>query len=207
MAIIRLPRLPSNWKDQPQLFERYWDEAMRSIEKTLNELLSIPAIQDSLDSVATSAADAQAAADAAAAAAVAAQDAADLAQSGVSGNSAELSLANSYVSGFTPPLVTADTAGIVTIGAHTRVYGDSTLNPSVSVAGASVATGAAANDIIRIYYVDAARAGGSVSYLYSIDPAPVALQTGDTHVVGVVTVPTVGSNTGNIIRPPSYLEP
>lgn len=29
---LRFPRLPVNWKDQPQLFERYWDITMNTLE-------------------------------------------------------------------------------------------------------------------------------------------------------------------------------
>ncbi len=34
MTTVKLPRLPVNWRDQPQLFETYWDQAMTSIETT-----------------------------------------------------------------------------------------------------------------------------------------------------------------------------
>lgn len=36
-----MPRLYLNWKDQPELFERYWDQAMAKIEelqKLVNDL-------------------------------------------------------------------------------------------------------------------------------------------------------------------------
>lgn len=51
MATFKLPRLPVGWDKQPQLFERYWDEAMTSLEKTLNEILQIPVIQAGLAGV------------------------------------------------------------------------------------------------------------------------------------------------------------
>lgn len=53
MAILKLPRLPVNWKDQPQLFERYWDDLCRQLEKTLNAILDIPGIQAAIASTAT----------------------------------------------------------------------------------------------------------------------------------------------------------
>jgi hypothetical protein len=52
---LKLPRLPVNWDKQPQLFERYWDEAMTKLEKTLNDILQIPIIQAGLTSVKLSA--------------------------------------------------------------------------------------------------------------------------------------------------------
>ena len=36
MMGVRLARLPVNWKEQPLLFERYWDESMTTIEKGFN---------------------------------------------------------------------------------------------------------------------------------------------------------------------------
>lgn len=32
---LRLPRLPLNWRDQPQLFERYWDGVLTSLETNI----------------------------------------------------------------------------------------------------------------------------------------------------------------------------
>ena len=32
---FKLPRLPINWRDQPQLFERYWDSVLSGLEKTV----------------------------------------------------------------------------------------------------------------------------------------------------------------------------
>lgn len=52
---IRLPRLTVGWKEQPQLFERYWDEVMTSLETSLNAILAIPAIEAALAAVTTTA--------------------------------------------------------------------------------------------------------------------------------------------------------
>jgi hypothetical protein len=71
---FKLPRLPFNWKEQPQLFERYWDEVARKLEEVLTTILSVPAIEAAV-------AAAQAAADSAQADALAAQAAAATAQS------------------------------------------------------------------------------------------------------------------------------
>jgi hypothetical protein len=32
---FKLPRLPINWREQPQLFERYWDSVLSGLEKTV----------------------------------------------------------------------------------------------------------------------------------------------------------------------------
>ena len=189
---FRLPRLPVNWKEQPQLFERYWDETLFSLEKTLNVILDIPLIK-------------QAVADAQAAAAVA-QTAASTARNAIDNQASMTSLVNSYTSGFTGALLTANTSGTVTIQTHNRVYGDSTLNPTVSVAGSSISTGASAGNTVRIYYDDPSRAGGAVTYLFTIDPATPPVQGGSRHSVGAVVIPSSGTNGGKNLGPPGYIE-
>jgi len=187
LLMIKLPRLPYGWKDQPQLFERYWHEAMSQIEKNINDLLSIPAIE---------------------AAIVAAQTAADNANAAAANVTSDSSLINSYVdsASYSGSLITCDNAGSITIQTHTRVYGDSTLNPSVSVTGATItATGAVAGDIVRIYYNDSSRTGGAVTYSYTIDPAAPPVQKGTVHSVGVVEVPVVGTTDGQEIKNPGYV--
>lgn len=188
---FRLPRLPFNWKEQPQLFERYWDETLSNLEKTLNAILDIPLIEQAV-------ADAQAAA-------AAAQGAADTAQSAVDGQASETSLVNSYTNGFVGSLISADSAGNVTIASHTRVYGNPTLNPNRSITGATFSTTGGAGDIIRVYYDDPTRAGGAVTYQYTVDPAAGPVQTGNRHSVGAVKIPAAGSQDGNYIRPPGYI--
>lgn len=204
---LRLSRLPTNWKDQPQLFERYWDETLNQIEKNINQLLSVPIIQQQLAATQTAVVAAQAAAAAAMLAADTAQTAANTVTTTANNTAREASLSTSYINVVTSPLISVTSGGVVTIQTHTRVYGNTTLNPSVSVTGGSVATGAASGAVIRIYYVDATRAGGAVSYLYTVDGVnPPPVQTGDTHSVGVVTVPATGSADGKFIRPPGYIE-
>lgn len=44
--MIRLPRLPWGWKEQPQLFERYWDETMSQIEKNFEAAKTAQAAAD-----------------------------------------------------------------------------------------------------------------------------------------------------------------
>lgn len=190
MATVKLARLPTNWQDQPKLVERYWDSAMTEIEKTLNAILAIPLIEDALADLDTAIAAADAAAASANAAAISV--------------TSESSLVNSYPSGVS---ITADNLGDVTITTHNRVYGDSVLNPTVSVTGDVISTGAASGSVVRIYYSDPTRAGGTVSYLFTVDPAAPPVQGGDIHSVGAVTIPAAGTQGGNGLRPPGYVEP
>lgn len=97
---------------------------------------------------------------------------------------ASIDLSTSY----TDPVgvLTASSAGTVTIAAHNRVYASGT---SVSVNGGSV-SGFAPGDYVTVYYSDPARAGGAVTYLGTTE---AVAQTGDRHVVGTATIPAVGS--------------
>lgn len=193
MATVKLPRLPVNWQEQPELVRRYWDSTMTEIEKTLNAILQIPLIEEALKNLDEAVANANAAAASANAAANQAKQ--------------NESLVNSYVNGFTPPLISADATGVVTIANHTRVYGDSSLNPSRSVIGGTIPTGATPGSVVRVYYSDPSRAGGAVTYLYTVDPAPPVAQGGNIHSVGAVTIPATGTGGGNFIKPPGFVEP
>ncbi len=207
MATVKLPRLWNNWQSMPpHLFERYWDEAMSNIEETLNAILSIPAIEEALEDLDTATQAALDAADNANTAAADAQTAADTAQNTADAQRTEASIANSYVENFTPPLLSADSTGVVTIANHDRHYGDSTLNPTVSVTGDTIATGSASGSVIRVYYDDATRAGGAVTYQFTVDPAAPPVQGGSRHSVGAVTIPVAGSSDGNYVKPPGYVE-
>lgn len=203
---IKLPRLPANQKivdDQgyPTLvYSLWWQQVAETLEEALN------AITTALDAagIAIDAAEAaQMAADSANAAAVAAQTAADNAQMGADNSAAETSIAASGVTNFTPPLLSADTAGNVTIANHDRLYGDGT---SVSVTGGVVATGEPPTTAVWIFYDQPSRAGGAVTYQYSTDSND-SLQTGDRHSIGAVTIPNVGTTPGNPVRPRGYAEP
>lgn len=195
MAIdpLKLPRLTYGWDKQPQLLERYWDIQATKLEGVLNQILTIPLIIDAL-------ADLEAATQAA-------QDAADNANAAADAVTSESSLVNSYPSNFTAPLISADNTGLVTIANHDRVYGDSTLNPTVAVTGDTIATGEAAGTIVRVYYNDPTRAGGAVTYLFTVDPADPPVQGGNTHVIGAVEIPAAGSVDGGYVRPPGYTGP
>lgn len=184
MAAFKLPRSFHGWMDRPEVFPRYWDEAMGKIETFANDVLAIPEIQAALAALA--------------AATTAATDA-------TAAQARENSLVRSYVDNFTPPLVSADSAGNVTIATHYRVYGDPVLNPTVSVTGATIPTTGVTDDVIRVYYNDPTRAGGGVTYLYTVDPASPPVQSGDLHSVAAVQIPAAGSNDGNYVQPPGYV--
>lgn len=187
---VKLPRLFDKWEKQPKLLERYWDRAMTQLEDVLNQILAIPAIEAALVAVAAATA-------AANAAAANAQNAAD-------GITTDQSLVNSFPTNYVDPLVSSDNVGNVTIANHDRQYGDPVLNPTVAVTGAVVPTTGIPGDIIRIYYNDPTRAGGAVTYLYTIDPAPIPVQTGNVHNVGSVEVPAAGTADGGVVRPPGW---
>lgn len=136
-----------------------------------------------------------------------AQDSADQAQGAVDQSNSETSIVSSYPSNFTPPLISADNTGLVSIANHDRVYGDSTLNPTAAVTGDSISTGQPAGSIVRIYYNDPTRAGGAVTYLYTVDPAAPPVQGGNLHSVGAVEIPAAGSVDGGPVRPPGWANP
>jgi len=197
---LKLPRLPANQQlinadGTPTIvLSRWWQSMAEQIEASIN------GIQAALDAAAA----ANAAADAANAAADTAQGAADDAQAATDAAKEEQSLINSYVANFTgTSVLSSDTSGNVTIVNHDRVYGDSTLNPTVSVTGSVVASGQAAGTIVRIYYDDPFRAGGAVSYQWTTD-ASVAAQGGIRHSVGAVEVPATGTSDGGFVQPPGY---
>jgi hypothetical protein len=189
--MIKLPRLPIGWQDQPGLFERYWDESQTIIEQTFEAILTIPAIEDALATLDNTISDAEDA--------IAATNAAALEIK------SKDSLANSYPTGFTGSLLTADSTGTVVVALHQRTYNDSVLNPPVVVNGSSISTGAVPGETVRIYYNDSTRSGGAVTYYATIDPASPLAQQGDVHSVGAVVIPAVGSNDGNNLGPPGYV--
>lgn len=131
-----------------------------------------------------------------------AQRAAAEANQGVATLNAGVSLSSSR----TDPvdgLLTANSDGVVSISAHSRVYTSGSTETSVEVNAGSV-TGFAPGAFVRVFYNDAARAGGAVAYQGT---TAEVTQTGDTHVVGGVTIPQVGSPpaTGEGTTPPGYV--
>jgi Flp pilus assembly protein TadG len=196
---IKLPRLPANQKlinadgSATLTFSRWWQSIVEQVETAINGIIALPEIQAAI-------AEAQAAADAANAAAAAASTAATNAQSSASANTSEQSLVNSGMEGFTPPAIKVNSAGAVTVANHNRRYGNSTLNPTVAVAGATFSTGGTSGDIIYVFYDDPTRAGGAVTYQYSMDPADT-VQGGVRHSIGSVIVPSTGSADGTPVLP------
>lgn len=176
-----------------QQFVRLYNKAMENIETAVNgletALTNIIDLNDLITEVETATTAAQAAADAANAAADASADA--------------TALQNSWVSGLTLTATDAGANVTITISAHTRNYADGT---SVSVSGGSL-TGRAYSTTYFIYYDQASRAGGAVSY-QSTTTESTAAQVGDRHAVGRVLTPAAlgGPESGVGPRPPG-IEP
>lgn len=181
-ATLKLPRLPYNWKEQPQLFERYWDDFARKIESAVNSVIA-----------------AQNAADAANAAAATATAAAATANTAATATAAATALSNSYPTGVTITGTDAGANVTVTISAHSRTYPPST---TVSVSAGSV-TALAYSTLYYIYYDDPTRAGGAVTYAATTNQSTAA-QTGNRHLVGSVATPAAAGapNTGKYVEPP-----
>ena len=154
--MIKLPRLPYGWKDQPQLFERYWDTAMKQIETNINDILALPEIAAALAALETATETATAVA----------------------------ALTNSGTTGLTITATDAGSNATITMSAHTRIYGDGTTK---TVNGGAV-TGLSYSTLYYIYYDDADRLGGAVTYQATTSQTTAA-QTGSRHFVGQVTTP------------------
>jgi hypothetical protein len=164
------------------------------------EQRNLEAIEEAINAVI----DAQNAADAANAAAAAANTAALAAENAAEAATDQSALASSGVSGLS---ITANDAGsnvTITISAHTRIYGNGI---SVSVAGGSLTAQPYSTDIY-IYYDDAARTGGAVTYQATTSIATAA-QTGNRHSLGAVTTPAaLGAPVdGRNNLPPGVVEP
>lgn len=152
-------------------FQVYWQQTIGGIVNAVNAVAA-----------------AQAAADAANAAAAAADAAASSAQTAADDITAASALSSSYVSGCTITATDAGANATITISAHTRHYPqpDGT-TVDVSVSGGSV-TALAYSTTYFVYYDDAARAGGAVTYQATTSDSTAA-QYGDRHTVGAATTP------------------
>ena len=182
-------------------FQQNWQNQGKAIEG------AIQILAEAVDGILA----AQTAAEAANAAAVVAQDAAATAQvAAEAANDAaaavgsEGTITASGTSGLTLTATDAGTDATVNISAHTRIYGDSS---SVSVSASSI-TGLAYSTDYWVFYDDPMRAGGSVTYQHSTDPAD-AVQTGDRHSVGAVTTPAAAApdNNGKEVLPAGVVYP
>ena len=182
-------------------FQQNWQNQGKAIEG------AIQILAEAVDGILA----AQAAAEAANAAAAVAQDAAATAQvAAEAANDAaaavgsEGTITASGTSGLTLTATDAGTDATVNISAHTRIYGDGS---SVSVSAGSI-TGLAYSTDYWVFYDDPTRAGGSVTYQHSTDPAD-AVQTGDKHSVGAVTTPVAAApdNNGKEVLPAGVVYP
>lgn len=194
--MLRLPRLSSasaivdpDGKPNGTMI-LWWQQVVTQIEGAIQAIVSLTGIQSQFDQAlqqaqrATTAA--QAAATAASTAAAAAQAQADAAQAQADAARREAALTASYID---PASVLTASPTTITVAAHTRHYGDGT---SVPVDAGTVGA-TASGDVDYVFYSDPARAGGSVTYqVATTQPA----QTGDTHVVGAVSIPTTGTQEG-----------
>lgn len=110
-------------------------------------------------------------------------------------------LANSYTN--PTGVLSAANDGTITIAAHSRVY--PTSGTSVSVDGGTV-SGFTSGSYVTVYYVDAGREGGAVTYKGT---ASAISQEGDTHIVGQVTIPAAGEapSEGTSPTAPGYTPP
>lgn len=170
-------------------FQAKWQTVMEKIETSVNAVIDA---QNAADA-------ANAAAAAADAAATAAQTAADNAQGAADEATATTAIANSYVSGVTITATDAGSNVTISISAHTRNYADGT---NVSVNSGSI-TALAYSTTYYIYYDQASRAGGAVTY-QATTSATTAAQLGDRHTVGSVATPAAAGPpaTGDFVLPP-----
>jgi hypothetical protein len=96
--------------------------------------------------------------------------------------------------------LSATSDGTITIAAHNRIYGDGT---TVAVAGGSL-SGFSSGQFVRVFYVDAAHAGGAVTYQGTTGDV---VTEGSTLVVGGILIPQLGESpaTGVPTFPPGYV--
>lgn len=164
-------------------FVRLINDNNANVARAINVIAQIPEIQAALERLDEATAAAQAAADAA-------QQAADTASSSTAAQQREASIQSSYIN---PSSVLTAGPTTITIVAHERFYPQPMGSPdSVQVAGGTIGA-TAPGTIAYVFYIDPERDGGAVAYQVSTD-APT--QTGDTHVVGAVQIPTEGVSEG-----------
>ena len=169
--------------------QKWWQEFIKTLLIILNSL------QDQVTAIAA----AQAAADAANAAAAAANTAATTAQTAAATASAQNAIQNSYPIGAALTATDAGSDVTISVAAHTRYYGDGT---SVAVNAGNVTALAYSTDYY-VYYDDAGRAGGAVTYQVTTSVSTAA-QVGNRHLIGKVTTPAAAGppNTGGNVQPP-----
>lgn len=99
----------------------------------------------------------------------------------------------------TPGVLSATNTGLINVAAHTRYYAN---GASVSVNAGSI-SGLALAMTYFVFYDDAGRTGGAVSYQATTNMTAAA-QIGDRHVIGVVTTPVANGavTTGRTVLAP-----
>lgn len=190
---IRLDRLmravPIGGPDGPSMqFQAFWQKHCQSIEAAFRgQQGQIDTLEEVVEGL------------------KAAQQAAAQANQKAESIDSSVTLANSK----TDPvdgILSASSDGTVTIAAHSRVYTYSSGVVVTVPVNAGAVSGFAQGSFVRIYYMDAAREGGAVAYQGT---TAEVTQTGDTHVVGGVTIPAAGSppSSGTGTTPPGYVRP
>ena len=189
-----MPVVDADGRPNP-VFLRFINGAIRSLKNGVNSLIDV---QNAVIAANAAAAAATAAAATANATATTATAAAAAANAATVANAREAALVNSYI---IPNSVLTSTPTTISVAAHTRYYTDGT---SVSVSAGSVVATSPTN-VDYVSYVDTARTGGAVTYLVTLTQPT---QSGNTHVVGAVTIPAAGSSSGGVgPRKPGYVEP
>lgn len=177
---LKLPRLPLTVAlfdpatGKPNAtFQRYWQSFAEAIERSVNGVIS-----------------AQNAAAAAQATADEAEAKADQALAGDGSMNAATSLKLSYPVGVTITGIDNGPDTGVLIGAHTRRYGN---GDEVSVGAGALGAIPFSTEVI-IYYDDASRAGGAVTYQSTtvLADAKSSDANPNRHYVGYVTTPASG---------------
>jgi hypothetical protein len=182
---IRLDRLMRGDQIQgsdgvSQRFQRLWQETVEKIERAFEYVNSVNTTQQAtLDAL------------------TAAQALAASAKQQAEATDSSIALVNSKTNPI-DGLLTATSDGVITISAHTRDYAD---GASVSVNAGSVTN---TGPFVRVYYMDAARTGGTVTYLATTEEIT---QTGNVHIIGGVTIPALGDppSEGTGTTPPGYV--
>mgnify|MGYP000144409312 CR=1 FL=1 len=128
-----------------------------------------------------------------------AQKQAEIAKEAANKTQRELDLTTSR----TDPInvISASSDGTITIAGHDRIYGN---GEAVAVNGGSL-TGYSSGEFIRVSYEDASREGGSVLFMGTTGDVS---QSGATHVVGGVVIPSNGEPPSDGVGspPPGYVQ-
>ena len=204
--IVQFPSISVPLVDENGQINRTWQQFFYALFANVGALQAAANAQAAATAANAAAATANAAAATATASATSANTAATAAQTSATGANtaatavtAQSNIANSYVTGCTVTATDAGASATITISGHTRAYGDGT---SVAVTGGTV-TGQAYSTLFYVYYDQASRLGGAVTYLATTSSATAA-QLGSRHVVGSVTTPAAAGapSSGTGVRPP-----